>query len=199
MYGGLDRSAIPELKEGDEEFISNVTEEYGSRERAAGKFADQGFAFYNRGNDEMAMRRFNQGWLLDPEMSDNYWGFAAILYGRKKSCEAAGFMEIALSKNVVQHSMYADAAEIYGACVGTGHAGDKEQEYRSKVTSLVNKVMQSPIVSKGYAYSKWINALYHMKEYKTALEKLYEYEEITGQNAPEEFREELIGLAGEDA
>jgi hypothetical protein len=35
MYGGMDHNAVPELKLGDESFISSVVAEFGSREKVS--------------------------------------------------------------------------------------------------------------------------------------------------------------------
>ena len=42
MYGGMDRTAYPELKAADEKFIADVTREWGSREKAAQAWVEQG-------------------------------------------------------------------------------------------------------------------------------------------------------------
>ena|SRR5690606_8949269 len=73
MYGGMDRSLVPELKKADEAFIESTSSAYGGRERASKRWVEQGFAFYNRDELDMAMRRFNQAWLLDPNNPEVYW------------------------------------------------------------------------------------------------------------------------------
>src|SRR2546423_2550994 len=60
MYGGMDRSAYPELKAGDEKLIQDASTAFGSREKASTAWVDQGFRFYQRDDLAMAMRRFNQ-------------------------------------------------------------------------------------------------------------------------------------------
>lgn len=36
MYGGMDRSQVPELKAGDDKFIADVSRHYDSREKTSG-------------------------------------------------------------------------------------------------------------------------------------------------------------------
>jgi len=60
MYGGMDRSAVPELKSGDESFISSVVAEFGSREKASNAWVNRGFTLYQQDDLAGAMRRFNQ-------------------------------------------------------------------------------------------------------------------------------------------
>ncbi len=60
MYGGMDRQSVPELKKADDAFIESVSSAFGGRERAAKRWVEQAFAFYNHDDLDMAMRRFNQ-------------------------------------------------------------------------------------------------------------------------------------------
>ena len=54
MYGGFDRKADPSLNKADEEFIANVTKEFGSQEKACQMFVEQGVRYYQRNNYSMA-------------------------------------------------------------------------------------------------------------------------------------------------
>ena len=81
MYGGMDRSAVPELKAADEQFISSVPKQFGSRERASQLWMGQGYRFYQRDELDIAMKRLNQAWLLNPRNPEAYMGFGAILHG----------------------------------------------------------------------------------------------------------------------
>src|SRR5437868_5444247 len=59
MYGGMDRSAVPELKAGDEKLIEDTTKHYGSRQKASMAFVNAAFRYYQQDNLDFAMRRFN--------------------------------------------------------------------------------------------------------------------------------------------
>ena len=93
MYGGINRNAVPELKAGDEKFISDVTTQFGSRERASVLWVNQGYKFYNQDQLGMAMRRFNQAWLLNPKNPETYTGFGSVLTDQGKNCDAMKMME----------------------------------------------------------------------------------------------------------
>ncbi|MFK8068494.1 MAG: type IV pilus biogenesis/stability protein PilW [Gammaproteobacteria bacterium] len=92
MYGGMDRSKNSELKKGDEKFISDVTERFGSREKASKVWVEQGFKFYSQDDLGMAMRRFNQAWLLDPKNPETFAGFGSVLHDQGQYCEAMKMM-----------------------------------------------------------------------------------------------------------
>lgn len=88
MYAGIDRSQISELRTADEKFISDITAQFGSRAKASSIWVNQGFRFYQQDNLGMAMRRFNQAWLLNPENPKVYAGFGTVLHDQGKYCEA---------------------------------------------------------------------------------------------------------------
>lgn len=82
MYGGMNRQDVPTLKEADRAFIAGATSAFGDRQKASRAWADRGFRVYANGDSKMAMQRFNQAWLLDPENPESYWGFGLILRDR---------------------------------------------------------------------------------------------------------------------
>ncbi|MBD3330286.1 tetratricopeptide repeat protein [Candidatus Peregrinibacteria bacterium] len=77
MYGEVEKT--PEQKKSDEEFIDAVVKAAGSREKAATDAIARGKDFLQKGDLEMAMRRFNQAWLLDSNNPDVYVGFGDVL------------------------------------------------------------------------------------------------------------------------
>lgn len=88
MYGGIDRMAIPALRAADAKFISDVSAQFGTRENAAVIWIDRGFKLQQEGHLGMAMRRFNQAWLLNPKHPEAYAGFASVLHDQGKNCES---------------------------------------------------------------------------------------------------------------
>ncbi|HEY9146920.1 MAG TPA: tetratricopeptide repeat protein, partial [Thiobacillus sp.] len=117
MYGGMDRSAIPELKAGDEKLIADTTSRFGTREKASAAFVNNGFAYYQRDDLANAMRRFNQAWLLDPSNPEVYAGFGSVLHDQGKNCEAMQMMEKALALNPPTfQGIYPDAARMITLC-----------------------------------------------------------------------------------
>ena len=88
MYGGMDRQSVPLLREADEDFITKVTKEYGSREKASLLWVNQGLKWYRMDNYAMAMKRFNQAWLLDPKNPLAFYGFAIVYHDEGQNCRS---------------------------------------------------------------------------------------------------------------
>lgn len=182
MYGGMNRNAEPRLKAGDEKFIEEVARASGSRERGSVRWVDQGFEFYRADDLAMAMRRFNQAWLLNPNNPDVYWGFASVLMDRNQYCQALNMIELAIAKGPIQPGFWPDAALIYTGCgrEDSNLAADVRERYYAKSDELFAKALADPAVSKGYTLFHWARAMYAREDYKSAWVKVQEYRKMTG-------------------
>jgi hypothetical protein len=193
MYGGMDRSQVPELKAGDEKFIADVVAEFGSRERASGIWVDQGFTFYRQDNLMMAMRRFNQAWLLNPNNPDVYWGFASVLNDQQKYCEGARMMDKAFSAGWLQPSSLPDAAVLYVGCTvqDPSLSPEAKDAMLRRSEELFEKAYASQGVTKKYTLYHWARAMYGRGDYAKAWLKVSEYERISETEFPREFKRNL--------
>jgi tetratricopeptide (TPR) repeat protein len=180
MYGGLDRQADPILKGADDALIEGTTREFGSRRAASERFVAQGFRYYFVDDLAMAMRRFNQAWLLDPEYADVYYGFQAVLNDRQEFCEARKMGERAFELGLERKpEVLADAGRVHALCANQDASLDdatksayikKSSEYYTQALLLQPK--------SSYVYGSWATASYWLGDYATAwryvkLEKQY--------------------------
>ena len=72
----------PFLATVDEKFIADVVQNFGSRQRAFDEALKRGWSAFLSGDLVTASRRFNQAYLLAPERSGVYHGFAALVHTR---------------------------------------------------------------------------------------------------------------------
>src|SRR5688572_14696526 len=96
MYGMPEIARSQELKAVDDAFVERVEKDLGDRGKASRLWVDQGFRFYNEDNLDMAMRRFNQAWLLNPKEPQVFWGFSSVLHDRGEICKAREMMQMGL-------------------------------------------------------------------------------------------------------
>ena len=75
MYGNMPLTS--EAQKSNEEFVK-MAEKSAGREYAAKKMISIGWGFCKKGDLTMAMKRFNQAWLLNPKDPEIYLGFAYI-------------------------------------------------------------------------------------------------------------------------
>jgi len=94
MYGLQEKTK--EQKRADEQYIRMMTEGGRSREEAAEVAAKNAWNVFYGGDKAMAIRRFNQAWLLDPDNQLALWGFAVTSIDRGDWEAALAYYRMAL-------------------------------------------------------------------------------------------------------
>jgi tetratricopeptide (TPR) repeat protein len=182
MYGEMDREADPLLKEADRQLIEGATKEFGSRKNASAAFVNTGFSYYYRNELDRAMRRFNQGWLLNPNNPQVYWGFASVLHDKGEYCEAKDMIEKALPLNPPDNrGFYPDAGRIYTLCAvnnPTLPSADKGKLIEQSEMLYRNGEKTEP--GKAYLYMSWASAYYWRGEYENAWKMVKKHREAGG-------------------
>jgi tetratricopeptide (TPR) repeat protein len=95
MYGQPEIARSEDLKKTDEAFIRDATFRFGSRGAASRTLSDQGWTNMRQGMLDVAMRRFNEAWLLNPKNYQAFWGFGAVLSEQGKLTAAIEQLETA--------------------------------------------------------------------------------------------------------
>lgn len=94
MYGLCEKTA--DQKRADEKFIKQMTQRFQNRTDAADYFARVGWNAFYKGDRSLAIKRFNQAWLLNSKNQLALWGFAAISRDRGQVKEAAHYFRLAI-------------------------------------------------------------------------------------------------------
>lgn len=188
MYGGIDRMVIPELRAADAKLISDVSAQFGSRENAAAVWVNRGFKFQQEGQPGMAMRRFNQAWLLNPKNPEVYAGFASVLHDQGKNCEAMKMMDKALDLDPPKYQgIYPDAGRVITLCAVSDTnltlEGRKRLFERSE---QLYQLAESVEPNKRYIYASWATACYWRAQYADAW-KMVAKERAAGGRPSERF------------
>ena len=97
MYGEVPKSAS--YQEIDKRFIQEAIRFHGNIENAVDYHLGLAWTLFFKGDLNVAMMRFNQVWLLNPEIPDVYFGFAALSELRRNKTEAERFYKIAFEKD----------------------------------------------------------------------------------------------------
>jgi len=173
MYGGMDRTSNQTIKAADEKLIAGTSKEFGSREKASALFAEQGIRFYRSNNYSMAMKRFNQAWLLNPSNPDSFWGFAMVYHdeGERSICKAKDMIDKAIELNLSKPISLADGGRVYTLCAITDYKTDEntKREYFKKSDELYKKAISgSP--NNDYVYGSWATAYFWRGDYTKSWE-----------------------------
>ena len=106
MYGH--RMKTPDQELADQRYIETMTSDGRSRSESAESAARVGWNAYYKGDCALAMRRFNQSWLLDQNNQLALWGFAVIALERDQIDEAMQYFEMALRSGPKNPTLQAD-------------------------------------------------------------------------------------------
>ena len=116
MWEGIKKN--PAMIAADEEFIAAI-EKAGGRRAGANRANQLGWDFLGQHNPDMAIKRFNQAWLLDPSNPNIYWGYAVAVHqqGRPIS-EVKRFFTKAergfASNRAAMVDLYSDEGQVFG-------------------------------------------------------------------------------------
>lgn len=176
MYG---QPAIPRpdfLKKADEDFIKQALEGLGSREAASKAWYAQAEQFIANGDLDLAMRRYNQSWLLNPNNYQPYWGFGRVMLQRGKVDEAIQYLEKSkqLAEDQFQKvALLADLGSAYSA-QAKSTPSDKGQD-RARLFSLANQNFSESTTldpTYGNSWRRWAMSLYEQDNFAGAWEKV---------------------------
>ena len=165
-YGLLPKNAAQ--RAADEQFIAKTDQEFnGNRKKAAADIAERGWYLLRQGDAAMAMRRFNQAWLLDPENGSALWGMAKLRAEASKFPEALALFDEAEPLVGDDVNFMADQAKAIG------FAGLQQKE---------EKLIDNALIRFSYIYDRapehtrnlqnWAIVLYFIGNYREAWEKI---------------------------
>jgi hypothetical protein len=106
MYGH--RKKTPDQELADQRYIEMMTSGDRTRSEGAESAARLGWNAYYEGDCRLAIRRFNQAWLLDANNQLALWGFAVIALERDQLEEATRYLEMALESGPANPTLQAD-------------------------------------------------------------------------------------------
>ena len=189
MYGDLDRQSIPVLKAIDDAFIEGTTKEFGSRKEASRRAVAQGFRYYFQGDLSTAMKRFNQGWLLNPSNPGVFYGYASVLNDQEKFCAGREMITRALNLGLIREDLgssrnaesLADSGRLNALCAMLDNSltADRKNSYlKQSYNYYVDALKLSP--NSAYVYGSWASADYWRGNYLGAWENVRKQRELGG-------------------
>ena len=173
MYGGMDRQAEPILRKADEDFIAGTSAAFGGRQQAAKAWVEQGFKFHRSDQVDMAMRRFNQAWLLDPKNPEVYWGFGSVLHDRGQAFAAHEMMQRAYDLGWRGDGFLADFGRV--ATVRVVEKSNLPAAQRAAFIAEGEGYFQEAVKAGknlGYVHSIWATAKYWSGDYAGAWQQM---------------------------
>ena len=188
-YGGIKRT--PEQARADQEFIDFMVQRLGNRDKAADEAIRRGFEFLAQADWRMAMKRFNQAWLLSPNKPEVPWGFGAALTYQGSFEESEKYFQEAVTLAPHNGILLTDFGFMYQFWATRGTKEQVEREARlGKSVELFRQAAElEPTYER--TYSNWAVSLFFQKDYAGAWMKIKEAENLGGKTIDQKFIADL--------
>ncbi|AFU68590.1 TPR_2 repeat domain protein [Psychroflexus torquis ATCC 700755] len=164
-YGEVKKTK--EYRELDEEFIQDCLKQFGTIDSSAAIQIDHAWRYYYNNDLKTAMKRFNQSWLLNPELPDSYFGFASLLETQGNLIDAKRYYKIGIEKDTKNdraelcYQRIADCKEQLNDIQGTLNAYKKITKIDPKNSFAFKKI--------GYFYTQSGHSNKAIKAYDDAI------------------------------
>jgi tetratricopeptide (TPR) repeat protein len=188
-YGGIKRT--PEQAQADQKFIDSMVQRFGNRDKAADDAIRRGFAFLAQADWRMAMKRFNQAWLLSPDKPEVPWGFGAALSYQGQFEASEKYFQEAAALLPQNGRLLADFGYLYQFWATRGTKDKKKRELR--LSHSIELFEQAAALEPTYerTYFNWAVSLFFQKDYAGAWKKISEAEKLGGKTIEQKFIADL--------
>lgn len=112
MYGEVQKCDA-QIKS-DNQFLADCDNEFKNRKEASQKYIEKAWGCFYNNDENTAMKRFNQAWLLDNDNPEIYWGFGNLMGMRKETKQSIPLFKKSLQLNPNNAKVYESLAISYG-------------------------------------------------------------------------------------
>lgn len=189
MYGGIEKDVGQKIA--DAEFVAEAGKLAGSRQKASEEFVKKGWeAFFSKRDLMMAMRRFNQAWLLNPENSDVLWGFGVLSGAMNKIDDSVDFLRQASEKLHDNARILNDLG--FSLTIAADLCGDPDESLKM-LKEAHGCFARAEKIEPAYEplYSNWAITLFYARQYAIAWEKVTKAEQLGGKTLNPMFLRDL--------
>jgi tetratricopeptide (TPR) repeat protein len=195
MFGQPKISRSEDLKKSDDAFIRDSTLRFGNRQAGSNALVAQGWRAMRSGQHDLAMRRFNHAWLLNPKNYGVFWGFGAVLSAKGKLSEALEYLESAreLVDDPKQRvALLCDLGTVHSA-YAVRLPADRQLERAQQFVLANNRFSESLENDPKFAQSwrEWAISLYDQERYSEAWLRVKKARELDAEPFPPEFLQKL--------
>jgi len=196
MYGNLPRTS--EIIKPDLEYNEQLIQEVGGKEAAVEQLIQEADTYQQGGYLELAIKQLNRAWLLDPENSKVYYGYAGFLTQRGDEEGAMGMFSKVIEMDPTNAMAMSLMAQIYqdkAVALSTQRGADEfeVQRYFRESYQLYERAGRTATQDEdlSYIYYKWAvwNAV--VGNFTEAWEKIHLSRERGGQFIDPKFIEFL--------
>ncbi|GAB3195813.1 Tfp pilus assembly protein PilF [Pontibacter aydingkolensis] len=167
MFGNKTKTEAQQQK--DEKFLTSCDKSFTNRQEASQFFMERGWEYFNEGQVDTAMYRFNLAWLLNPNNMDTYWAFGLISASKDNNKEALTYYEKAKAIDPKNSMLLSDMASAQLAIYKNGKKKKKELK---KATALLDESIAAN-AQNAYALYNYSLVRFYEKKYPEAWDYLH--------------------------
>jgi Tfp pilus assembly protein PilF len=171
----------------DEKFLSSCDKSFASRSEASNFFMDRGWEYFNEGQVDTAVYRFNLAWLLNPDNHNTYWAFGLVENSKGNTKEAIGMYERALKYQPNNSLLLSDA----GAAFLAQFSEDKKKKNMKQATTYLDRSLALDPTN-AFALSSLSQVRFHQKKYAEAWDLLHKGRDINMMSLDYNYLAELM-------
>jgi Tfp pilus assembly protein PilF len=171
----------------DEKFLTSCDKSFESRSEASNFFMDRGWEFFNAGQTDTAVYRFNLAWLLNPDNYNAYWGFGLVEHSKGNPKEALSMFERALKYQPNNSLLLSDmgASQLYL------YLQDKKKKNLRQAEKTLLQALQTD-QENAFAMSNLAQVYYYNKKYAQAWDYLHRGRERNMMSLDYDFLSQLM-------
>ena len=195
MFGQPKIARTDSQKQTDEAFIRDNTLRYKTRPAASNAFVTQGWTAVRAKQLDIAMLRFNQGWLLNSKNYSVFWGFGAISSERGKLLEAIEQLETArelIDDPTQRPALLADLGNVhseYASRLGADKQLERAHHFVVANSRFTESLENDPKFASGWR--EWAISLYDQERYSEAWVKAKRARELKAEPFAPELSKKL--------
>ncbi len=151
----------------------------------------KGFEAIAEKDADTAVKRFNQAWLLKPEIAEIYWGLASAQSLRGKDADTLTLFSRARSLDPTNAELLTDLA--FAEMRYATHVARTSQEGQKHLSIALEALSQATTANSKYelAYTNWALALAMLQRPQEAWEKVFQAEALGGKSLDPKFLADL--------
>ncbi len=185
MFGKQAKTEAQQMA--DEKFLTSCDKSFTSRTEASNFFMERGWEYYNEGQADTAVYRFNLAWLLNPDNHNTYWAFGLVEYSKGNSKVAIDMYERALKYQPNNSLLLSDA----GTALVSQFNTDKKKKNLKQAAAYLDRAVAIDSAN-AFALSGLSQVRYHQKKYAEAWDYLHKGRDINMQSLDYNFLAELM-------
>ena len=154
----------------DETLIQDTIKVAGSREDGAKRAITLGWDFFEKGDLDYAMQRFNQAWLLTPNNADIFWGMGTVEGARGHIDSAITLFSEGLNIDSKHTMLICNLGFAYN-----NKALDNPQGFAQYLDRAIAQYERANTIDSNIAYchAMWSVSLFYQQKYREAWQHVY--------------------------